>query len=205
MTNCPARNVNVYIDHDAPSCLLTAKKENSSGKTYISDSWTSKDVYSTATCTDAGACSSKKTVTTSGKTAHHTNAVKSSYTVKAKGKSTVTWTVYDAAGNSKTCSKLEVKKGVKDRDSSCGCETAKSCCVSYGWQYGEWKKGLCLSSIPSGCSGGYQYKKWKGNKGECTGTGRSPAKRRTCAWVCTKTERNESVCGCETYKECWHY
>ena len=205
VTNCPARNVNVYIDHDAPSCLLTAKKENSSGKTYTSDSWTSKDVYSTATCTDAGACSSTKTVTTSGKTAHHTNAVKTSYTVKAKGKSTVTWTVYDAAGNSKTCSKLEVKKGVKDRDSSCGCETAKNCCVSYGWQYGEWKTGFCKKSINTSCSGGYQYNSWKGNKGECTGTGRSPAKRRTCAWVCTKAERNLSKCGCETYKECWHY
>lgn len=206
VTNCPARNVNVYIDHDAPSCLLTAKKENSSGKTYTSDSWTSKDVYSTATCTDtSGACSSKKTVTTTGATAHHTNAVKSSYTVKAKGKSTVTWTVYDAAGNSKTCSKLEVTKGVKDRDSSCGCETAKNCCVSYGWQYGTWETGLCLPSIPSGCSGGYQYKKWDGDKGECTGTGRTPAKKRTCKQVCTKTERNLSKCGCETYKECWHY
>lgn len=209
VTNCPARNVNVYIDHDAPSCSFIAKKDNSSGDTYTSNKWTSKNVYSTATCTDTtGACSSTKTVTTTGVTAHHTNAVKSSYTVKAKGKSTVTWTVYDAAGNSSTCSTLKVKKGVKDRDSSCGCETAKSCCVSYGWkpnENGTWETGLCLPSIPSGCPGGYQYKKWEGDKGECTGTGNTPAEKRACVRSCTKTERNESVCGCETYKECWHY
>ena len=206
VTNCPARNVNVYIDHDAPSCSVIAKKDNSSGGAYTSDSWTSKDVYSTATCTDAGACSSTKTVTTSGKTAHHTNAVKSSYTVKAKGKSTVTWTVYDAAGNSKTCSKLEVKKGVKDRDSSCGCETAKKCCVKYHWVYGAWQEGKCEKSINTNCVGGVQYKKWDApNKGECTGTGRVPAQKRTCSYQCETSERNLSKCGCATYKECWHY
>ncbi|MBO5414955.1 MAG: type II secretion system protein [Bacilli bacterium] len=206
---CAAAHVNVYSDHDKPTCTVVAKKTDANGDNYTENSWTSKNVYTTATCSDtSGSCSATKKVTTTGVTTNVTDDARSSWTVKAKGLSYVTWKVYDAAGNGKACSKFTVKKGVKDRDSNhCECETYKRCssagCASYS--YGSWTGGCWLYS--SGTHGGYQYKLLddfgNGYGGACTQTGGRVAGYRRSV-TCSQYNRG-SGCGCETYKECWHF
>ncbi|NLA34052.1 MAG: hypothetical protein GX861_04250, partial [Tenericutes bacterium] len=99
-----------YIDKTAPICTKVAKKIDSNGKDYTNKTWINENVYTSATCSDSlSRCRSNnvKSVTTKGKTNNVTDQFESSWTVKAEGKSTVTWSVYDAAGNKGTCSVIE--------------------------------------------------------------------------------------------------
>ena len=106
----------VKIDTTAPSCSFIAKKCgdscNINGKTnYTAGTWTNTNVITSANCSDAGGSGCDyKTVTSRGQDNDVTNSKQDTRQVnKQGGNVTITWTVYDKAGNYKACSAAAIK------------------------------------------------------------------------------------------------
>ena len=185
-TDC---KVDVYIDKTAPKCTNIAKLENASGNNYTSGSWTNKSIYSNATCSDSGSgCSSKLSLTATGttdsagdgKTYDRTST--GAWTVGANGISTLTWTVYDKAGNSTYCDTITIKKGA---------------CTSTSTTWGSWSS--CSKKCGTGTKTrtGTKYSTYDSSVNCGTTSQTQNCNTQTCCSSVTYKETNEcsKTCG----------
>lgn len=179
INTCSKNNVNVYVDHDAPTCT-------SSGG---NNSWTNDSRTLIGTCGDSGSgCQ--------GNASWYINW-EGSWINLSPG------TVYDKVGNATTCPSNQTVK-IDKTAPSCSVTTSGGTAGSNGW----YKKGTSKSNpititgtcndTGSGCQGNVSKTRYKDTNGEDVSPGivkDNAGNTRTCNTVNIKIDTNKPSCG----------